>query len=256
MTLSSRSAPYRRCQFFVSCEALSIAVEQARLRGADVALFNLLAAQRAVARLRLNRMRYRYAIKRDSESIGRWYRRYFGVGVTSGVHTSVYISASDGARNSCSSRSLSTNTCDARRRVSTSAVRVAGQHRGTVERHRGRHYSFEGRIASASPPTTPRPVEWRILLITATVTKGRQWTTSSAAIVDMVLGLVWTALPEGHVDFLNQRWCEYTVLSVAEAFYPIDMGVYAPKVSVYAPCQNGRARGFAQLSETLMETES
>jgi PAS domain S-box-containing protein len=30
-------------------------------------------------------------------------------------------------------------------------------------------------------------------------------------------GLVWTALPNGHIDFLNQRWCEYTGLDVAEA---------------------------------------
>jgi PAS domain-containing protein len=36
-------------------------------------------------------------------------------------------------------------------------------------------------------------------------------------LVDMVPGLVWTALPDGHVDFLIQRWCEYTGLSVAEA---------------------------------------
>ena len=36
-------------------------------------------------------------------------------------------------------------------------------------------------------------------------------------VVDSLPGLVWTALPDGHVDFLNQRWCEYTGLSVAEA---------------------------------------
>ena len=36
-------------------------------------------------------------------------------------------------------------------------------------------------------------------------------------IVDSLPGLVWTALPDGHVDFLNQRWCEFTGLSVAEA---------------------------------------
>jgi PAS domain-containing protein len=23
-------------------------------------------------------------------------------------------------------------------------------------------------------------------------------------------GLVWTSVPDGNVDFLNQRWCEYT----------------------------------------------
>ena len=36
-------------------------------------------------------------------------------------------------------------------------------------------------------------------------------------IVDTLPGLVWTALLDGHIDFLNQRWCEYTGLSVAEA---------------------------------------
>ncbi len=36
-------------------------------------------------------------------------------------------------------------------------------------------------------------------------------------VVDLLPGLVWTALPDGHVNFLNQRWCEYTGLSVAEA---------------------------------------
>ena len=36
-------------------------------------------------------------------------------------------------------------------------------------------------------------------------------------VVDLLPGMVWTALPDGQVDFLNQRWCEYTGLSVAEA---------------------------------------
>ena len=36
-------------------------------------------------------------------------------------------------------------------------------------------------------------------------------------IVDALPGLVWTARPDGHIDFLNQRWCEYTGLSVEEA---------------------------------------
>ena len=37
-------------------------------------------------------------------------------------------------------------------------------------------------------------------------------------IVDALPGLVWTARLDGHVDFLNQRWCEYTGLSVDEAY--------------------------------------
>ena len=31
-------------------------------------------------------------------------------------------------------------------------------------------------------------------------------------VVDALPGLVWTALPNGHIDFVNQRWCEYTGL--------------------------------------------
>jgi PAS domain S-box-containing protein len=36
-------------------------------------------------------------------------------------------------------------------------------------------------------------------------------------IVDALPGLVWTALPDGQIDFLNQRWREYTGLSLEEA---------------------------------------
>jgi PAS domain S-box-containing protein len=36
-------------------------------------------------------------------------------------------------------------------------------------------------------------------------------------IVDTLPGLVWTAFADGHVDFLNQRWHEYTGLGIAEA---------------------------------------
>src|SRR6266403_96914 len=35
-------------------------------------------------------------------------------------------------------------------------------------------------------------------------------------VVDALPGLVWTAFPDGEIDFLNHRWCEYTGLSVDE----------------------------------------
>jgi PAS domain S-box-containing protein len=35
-------------------------------------------------------------------------------------------------------------------------------------------------------------------------------------LVNALPGLVWTALPDGHIDFLNQRWCQYTGLSLQE----------------------------------------
>src|SRR6266851_393919 len=37
-------------------------------------------------------------------------------------------------------------------------------------------------------------------------------------VIDSLPGMVWTALPDGHLDFVNQRWSEYTGLS-AEAAY-------------------------------------
>src|SRR5580692_1598475 len=37
-----------------------------------------------------------------------------------------------------------------------------------------------------------------------------------ARVVDVLPGLVWTALPNGYIDFLNRRWCEYTGLGFAE----------------------------------------
>jgi PAS domain S-box-containing protein len=36
-------------------------------------------------------------------------------------------------------------------------------------------------------------------------------------VVDALPGLVWTARLDGHIDFLNQRWREYTGLGVDEA---------------------------------------
>jgi len=38
-----------------------------------------------------------------------------------------------------------------------------------------------------------------------------------SSVVDSLQGLVWTAQPDGQVDFLNQHWCAYTGLSVDEA---------------------------------------
>ena len=35
--------------------------------------------------------------------------------------------------------------------------------------------------------------------------------------IDTIPGLVWSAFPDGHIDFLNQRWREYTGLTLEEA---------------------------------------
>lgn len=50
--------------------------------------------------------------------------------------------------------------------------------------------------------------------------------------IDTIPGLVWTSLPDGHIDFLNQRWLVYTGLSNSEAegwgwqqtIHPDDLG--------------------------------
>ncbi len=36
-------------------------------------------------------------------------------------------------------------------------------------------------------------------------------------LIDALPGLVWTALPDGQADFINQRWCEYTGLGPDQA---------------------------------------
>ena len=36
-------------------------------------------------------------------------------------------------------------------------------------------------------------------------------------VLNALAGLVWTALADGQIDFVNQRWCEYTGLSLEEA---------------------------------------
>ncbi len=36
-------------------------------------------------------------------------------------------------------------------------------------------------------------------------------------VIDTIPGLVWSAHPDGYIDFLNQRWWEYTGLSLAQA---------------------------------------
>jgi len=36
-------------------------------------------------------------------------------------------------------------------------------------------------------------------------------------VVNSLPGLVWTSLPDGYVDFLNQGWCDYTGQSLEEA---------------------------------------
>jgi PAS domain S-box-containing protein len=47
---------------------------------------------------------------------------------------------------------------------------------------------------------------------TVLVTKGPAMESELSRVVDALPGIVWTAFPDGQIDFLNQRWCEYTGL--------------------------------------------
>jgi len=36
-------------------------------------------------------------------------------------------------------------------------------------------------------------------------------------VLDALPAVVWTALPDGRIDFVNRRWSEYTGLSLGDA---------------------------------------
>lgn len=42
--------------------------------------------------------------------------------------------------------------------------------------------------------------------------------TELSRVVDALPGFVWTTLPDGYCDFVNQRWCDYTGLRAADAY--------------------------------------
>jgi PAS domain S-box-containing protein len=58
-----------------------------------------------------------------------------------------------------------------------------------------------------------------------------QMQSEHSRVLDALPGLVWTALPDGQIDFVNQRWCEYTGRTLEEtrgwgwqtAIYPDDL---------------------------------
>jgi PAS domain S-box-containing protein len=57
-------------------------------------------------------------------------------------------------------------------------------------------------------------------------------TTELVKVIDTIPGLVWSSLPDGSIEYLNQRWLEYTGLSLQEAsgwgwqraIHPDDLG--------------------------------
>ena len=66
--------------------------------------------------------------------------------------------------------------------------------------------------------------------------------------IDTIPGFVWSALPDGNVDFVNQRWCDYTGVSLRDAcghgwrsaIHPDDL---PPLVDYWSSLLNGREPG-------------
>lgn len=48
--------------------------------------------------------------------------------------------------------------------------------------------------------------------------------------VDTIPGLRWSAMPDGHIVFLNQPWCEYTGLTLAQAAVGAGARPVTPKI--------------------------
>ncbi|MDB5396488.1 MAG: sensor signal transduction histidine kinase [Rhodospirillales bacterium] len=83
--------------------------------------------------------------------------------------------------------------------------------------------SLEARPPSSHRRPTPKydgrsTAEWRILVSRRLPWKGAGVENELSSVVDALPGWLWTALPDGHVDFVNRRWCEYSGLPVDDAF--------------------------------------
>src|SRR5580700_2391210 len=96
-------------------------------------------------------------------------------------------------------------------------MRVALQHFRTVKL-----IGVKGTNRSPRRRPTPRyhrrsPAEWRMILRSG-LRERTGMENELSRVVDVLPGLVWTALPDGRVDFINQYWCQLTGLSVDEGY--------------------------------------
>jgi len=62
-------------------------------------------------------------------------------------------------------------------------------------------------------------------------------------VIDAIPGFVWSALPDGEVEFCNQRWLDYTGMSLDEARGEEWPQPYTPKTN---PICGEMASGLAQ----------
>jgi PAS domain S-box-containing protein len=61
-----------------------------------------------------------------------------------------------------------------------------------------------------------RDLSYRSTLLESASTEIRKSEINLRAIVDMIPAMAWCALPDGFVEFHNQRWLDYTGLSDEE----------------------------------------
>ena len=64
---------------------------------------------------------------------------------------------------------------------------------------------------------------------------------------DALPGLVWTALPNGEVDFVNRRWCEFTGLGTMRD--PVDAYLLYGRAATAMVPRDSLAAAFASAAE-------
>ena len=73
-------------------------------------------------------------------------------------------------------------------------------------------------------------------------------------VLDALPAMVWTALPDGHIDFVNRRWSDYTGLSLDEAHgwdwqaavNPDDLPTTARTLAIDSGVRGARRNGGAR----------
>jgi PAS domain S-box-containing protein len=89
------------------------------------------------------------------------------------------------------------------------------------------------------------------------VTRGPAMKSEPIGLIDALPGLVWTALPDGEVDFLSRSWCEFTGLSAdrpngvwQEAVHPADLPALLERwQSILASGQSGELEARLRRSD-------
>jgi hypothetical protein len=81
------------------------------------------------------------------------------------------------------------------------------------------------------------PADRRVAILFKDITERKQAEDKIRLIINTVPGLLWTARPDGWVDFLNQRWLDYTGMTLDQGlgwawqpgYHPDDLGTVLSK---------------------------